>query len=350
MKFENNGHRLSIIGAEIVTTIDVNVADSFVKYNKLETSGSGEARLYVGTRDKAHPFFGMEFINNRSYYKGIIHIADLLYYLETAKVEYEEPQNFYKRQDDMGTRFQLYYEMLNNFDDVNYFWVKLHNGPDDLRQNRIYIDGVIDAEVIGFSKTNRAIIYDYMRTILLPIMSKIQIIKLRDIETPGNEELLWFRPYIHETTRLYSPAIVREEERRIQNDTNLTSNQRFNLIAARVGQGKFRSDILDRYQDVCAISESNQIEILEACHIKPWILSTDYEKLDKRNGILLTRNLHKLFDLGFITFDENFDIVFSSYVTISASREFHPITVFVKNLLVDSIDYLDYHRNNIFVG
>lgn len=349
MKFDRNGSRIFLVGAQIVGNTYLNVSDSFVKYNKLETSGSGEARLYVGTRDKAIPFFGLDFINDSKCYKGIIHKSDLVYYMETAKSEYDEPQNYYRNQDSMINRFRLFSEQINRLDDVNYFWVKLHNGLDDLRQNRVYIDGVIDHTIDSFTQSNRAPIYDLLRSILLPIMSKLQVTKIRDLESTIEEEILWIRPYIHETSRLHPPAVIREEEERIESDQTKSSNLKFNLIASRIGQGKFRNEVLERFLNSCAISQIDQSEILEACHIKPWINSTDDEKLDKYNGILLNRNLHKLFDLGFITIDYDYNVICSQFVTDKVKREMKPISNEMKLILKKSEDYIDFHRKYLYV-
>ena len=350
MKFENNGHKLILNDGEIIGTFIVNVSDSFVRDNKLETSvGSGEARLYIGTREKTEPFFGESFINNTMSYRAVIHKLDLKYYLLSASVEYSEPENFYRKQEDMMDRYHEYLKTLDFFDEEIYFWVKLHNGIDDTRQNRIYIDGVIDDTVESFTNSNRAIIYNYFRKILLPIISKIQIVKIKNVISSNDETILWFRPYIHETSRLNPPANIREEEKKIQEDNNLSANQKYNLISSRIGQGKFRSDILERYQNSCAISSSDQIEILDACHILSWVKSNNLQKLEKKNGILLTKNLHKLFDLGFITFDINYDVIFSSRVTEKTKEDCKPISDKIKKILKESEQYLEMHRKTVFI-
>ena len=71
------------------------------------------------------------------------------------------------------------------------------------------------------------------------------------------------------------------------------------LVEARIGQGYFRDQILNR-MNYCIITGAKNI--LEASHIKPWTKSNDEEKIDCYNGIMLSPNCHKLFDKGFFVF------------------------------------------------
>ena len=43
--------------------------------------------------------------------------------------------------------------------------------------------------------------------------------------------------------------------------------------------------------------------VLIASHIKPWYRATNEERVNPMNGLILTPNLDKVFDLGLITFD-----------------------------------------------
>ena len=51
--------------------------------------------------------------------------------------------------------------------------------------------------------------------------------------------------------------------------------------------------------------------MLVASHIKPWSSSSNVERLDPFNGLILTPNLDRAFDRGFITFDEDGAILVS---------------------------------------
>jgi len=90
---------------------------------------------------------------------------------------------------------------------------------------------------------------------------------------------------------------------------------------------------------------------LIASHIKPWKDSTNEERLDGNNGLLLSPHVDKLFDNGWITFSDDGDLLIADQ-----SIE--------KVLLIWGIDYsinvgyftahqqnfLEYHRKNIYKG
>ena len=53
---------------------------------------------------------------------------------------------------------------------------------------------------------------------------------------------------------------------------------------------------------------------LIASHIKPFIKSNEDEAYDPNNGILLSRNIDSLFDLGCITYRVNGEIIFATHL------------------------------------
>ncbi len=70
------------------------------------------------------------------------------------------------------------------------------------------------------------------------------------------------------------------------------------LTRGRLGQGAFRVLVTDAYQRRCAISGEKTLPVLEAAHIKPY---ASEGPRNVRNGLLLRSDIHKLFDLGYIT-------------------------------------------------
>jgi len=70
------------------------------------------------------------------------------------------------------------------------------------------------------------------------------------------------------------------------------------LIEPRLGQGAFRIAVLDAYGGACAVTTEHSLPVLEAAHIRPWGMGGDHVV---RNGIPLRRDLHRLFDLGYVT-------------------------------------------------
>ena len=70
------------------------------------------------------------------------------------------------------------------------------------------------------------------------------------------------------------------------------------LTRGRLGQGAFRVLVTDAYQRRCAVTGEKTLPVLEAAHIKPY---ADKGPHRISNGILLRSDLHKLFDLGYVT-------------------------------------------------
>ena len=119
------------------------------------------------------------------------------------------------------------------------------------------------------------------------------------------------------------------------------------IINVRVNQGIFRDLLLKRYNRCCLCRVENPA-LLIASHIKPWIESEPKEKLDVDNGFLMCPNHDKLFDKGYITFDDDGKIIISDKLTENDrvllnvdSRERIELTESNKK-------YLKFHRENVF--
>ena len=96
----------------------------------------------------------------------------------------------------------------------------------------------------------------------------------------------------------------------LRSDLGLTDTVRQAVIQARRGQGLFKERVM-RIERACRITGVNREEHLRASHCKPWRDSTNEERLDGDNGLLLTPNADHLFDRGFIGFEDNGDILIS---------------------------------------
>ena len=96
-----------------------------------------------------------------------------------------------------------------------------------------------------------------------------------------------------------------------------TKTERKGLVTSRVGQGWYRQELLSKFGSKCAVTKSSLEEILVASHIVPWRDSSDDEKLDPNNGILLSPNYDALFDKHFISFDDSGNIIISSVLSSS---------------------------------
>ncbi len=70
------------------------------------------------------------------------------------------------------------------------------------------------------------------------------------------------------------------------------------LIYPRLGQGTFRVEVTDFYQRRCAVTGEKTLPILDAAHIRPF---SEGGPNEVSNGLLLRTDVHRLFDLGYVT-------------------------------------------------
>ena len=70
------------------------------------------------------------------------------------------------------------------------------------------------------------------------------------------------------------------------------------LILPRRGQGEFRLLVTDIYERRCAVTQERTLPALEAAHIRPF---SDGGEHKPQNGLLLRRDIHRLFDTGYVT-------------------------------------------------
>lgn len=136
----------------------------------------------------------------------------------------------------------------------------------------------------------------------------------------------------------------------IKDDPKLSKTEKCRLIAARVGQGKYRSELIRLWDRHCSVSGYTDSRVLIASHIKPWFASTNNERLDPDNGFLLTPNLDKAFNIGLITFKprDKGRILFSK-----AIDQPHALGItdnmFVPILNDKVADYLSFHKKEVFI-
>lgn len=70
----------------------------------------------------------------------------------------------------------------------------------------------------------------------------------------------------------------------------------------RLGQGIFRVRVLDAYARACAVTTEHSLPVLDAAHIRPFANGGEHAVA---NGLVLRSDLHRLFDRGYVTVDED---------------------------------------------
>jgi HNH endonuclease len=136
-----------------------------------------------------------------------------------------------------------------------------------------------------------------------------------------------------------------KHEEEIQNRTDIGPTQKLKLVKARRGQGIFKKN-LENFESACRVTGVGDIRHLRASHMKPWRDSTDFEKLDGNNGLLLSPHVDHLFDRGHISFSDAGTLLVSPDMTQEVLEtwgifEGQKCGVFREEQRI----YLDYHRD-----
>jgi len=137
--------------------------------------------------------------------------------------------------------------------------------------------------------------------------------------------------------------------------TKLEGEEIERLVKTRVNQTFFRKAILANYNSKCAISNISIPELLIASHIIPWSLN-EVERLNPQNGICLSPLYDKLFDRGFMSFTDNYEIIFSEKILkISDENVYNNFfgkyskqKMTLPEKFTPKVDFIQYHRNFIF--
>ncbi len=128
---------------------------------------------------------------------------------------------------------------------------------------------------------------------------------------------------------------------------NLQGSTRDVVVKARINQSAFRERLLNRYHKCCICGVINP-NLLVASHIKPWANSNSIEKLDVDNGFLFCPNHDRLFDQGWISFDDSGKILISKDLS-QYDRLFTNVNDAMKVHVTEGNKiYLRYHLEHIF--
>jgi hypothetical protein len=129
----------------------------------------------------------------------------------------------------------------------------------------------------------------------------------------------------------------------------LSETERNAVVLARIGQGRFRDALLERWDGRCAVTGVSVEAALVASHIKPWSFCTNAERLDPDNGLLLVGTLDRLFDCGLISFDADGMLLVSPRVPVEQRAKLGISGVHrVSPVPVTTAAFLAFHRESCF--
>lgn len=138
----------------------------------------------------------------------------------------------------------------------------------------------------------------------------------------------------------------------IESDPVITDTERVALVRSRRGQGVYRSNVR-LVEKACRVTGVDNPTHLIASHCKPWRHSTNDERLDGENGLMLTPSIDHLFDRGFISFEDKGRLIISPVADHDALERMGIDTrhdVNVGEFSSGQRNYLDYHRNRILLA
>lgn len=344
----NNSISIFDIDYQVIAETTVNIVDSFVAPANKKGSGSGEARLYVSSQSQYSFEPLMQFDNNFPIIKGnrtyagcpltcYVSKENIQNYMSNIQHEYLYPSQQYRQ--NISLLYPQRLSKVNEMHDFVPFHVYNQNGSEDI--HRFYIGSANP-------------VWDFIRELCLPNITYIKIYKLR-----ANDEfssmIYYFElhssnetvPPTIDTTLTHSEKIISY----INTDDNIDATVKESLIKARIGQGNFRTNVLN-IMPCCPFTGISMPCLLRASHIIPWVrCTTTYDRLNGYNGLTLSPTYDLLFDLGLISFENNGALLISPLLPQNVVNSLNLIQSRIYNIVNNTGErnnYLDYHRNVIF--
>lgn len=135
---------------------------------------------------------------------------------------------------------------------------------------------------------------------------------------------------------------------RIVNDKKSKATEKETIIAQRIGQSAYKEKLVKLWKGQCSVTGARLL--LNASHIKPWAVSTDVERLDPFNGLLLSPAYDRAFDAGYISFRDDGNIMISPFFNDEARKIGIDADARLASVTPFTAYYLTYHRSSIFIS
>ena len=303
----------------------ITVPDSYVVNENKTGKGHGEAKLYMGSKDSMRHFYTGDAHNEGFVVKCFVLKRDLISLLKTIKHEYQHPSIKYRGMGDSKNMLKLWKKRMEyaaTLPDKIAFEVK---DQKQIKGPRGYVN---------FTKKKSG--YDLIRTMALPFVSYISVMKLEDTQT--KEISFYWRPFA-DFTQMASMQYAAQ---------NYGKGKQQGNSRQRKKQVQYREELYNEFH-YCPFTHIDEFRLLVASHIKPYIVSTKKEQSDSNNGIMLSPLYDKLFDKGFISFEENGDLLVSDWLSPqNRERISFDYSLVDLHLNDERKKYLEYHRENVF--
>ena len=124
------------------------------------------------------------------------------------------------------------------------------------------------------------------------------------------------------------------------------------LVHPRLGQGAFRVEVLEAYARRCAVTGERTLPALDAAHIRPY---ADMGPHRVDNGLLLRKDLHALFDAGYVTVTPAFELRVSRQIReqFENGRDYYAmdgqeLRLPISSAMRPSAEFLEWHSTERF--
>ena len=140
----------------------------------------------------------------------------------------------------------------------------------------------------------------------------------------------------------------KEDAKVIVAETLNPKNRKRDSYLHRLYKNHLKEESREKLGNVKCMLEQLRYPSLVASHIKPFIDSTKEEAYDPKNGLLLSRNMDILFDLGYITFNKCGGIICSNELKKDIKKYLKHYKLEKFFLDESRLNYFDHHRNFVF--
>lgn len=314
---------------------NITVPDCIVVNNNKIGGGHGEAKLYITSKDKMREFYGGEGFTAKCF----ILKQDLITYMQAMKSEYLHPSQDYRGKGEMAALWNERMKKIATLPDVIEFNIQDQTqivGP----------RGYVNSKDEG---------YEIIREMSLPLVSYISAMKLTDAW--GAPIYYWklfadFEAIADKATAtVFRYGKKKQEPQEELPKTKREEKNEEEQRQARKGQGLYRKKLLEECP-ICPITKIMEPTLLIASHIKPWSVSNKKERIDPKNGFILSPLYDKLFDKGWMTFTDDRRVKISQWLREDRKRIGLKDGDFIQILPMDEERkvYMEYHRSMVFKG
>jgi predicted restriction endonuclease len=131
---------------------------------------------------------------------------------------------------------------------------------------------------------------------------------------------------------------------------NIDVEQRKVLTKRRSQQSQLRAQVLVM-ENGCRVTGLQDPASLETAHMKPYATTNEFSAVDYDNCILLTPNMHNLFDRGLISFTDAGELMKSYALTYeqAAAMGVPALVDKPQRFRPEQIPYLRHHQRNVFI-